>query len=42
MFSPLISGGPLLSLRCLARVRKLPTLVNDGGGLVCESVVGSF
>ena len=34
MSSPLISGGPLLSLRSTLK----PPLVNEGGGLVCESV----
>ena len=35
MCSPLISGGPFLSLRCSARVRHC---LSEGGGLVCESV----
>ena len=40
MSSPLISGGPLLRLRCSARVRHcLPPHVSEGGGLVCGSVV---
>ena len=39
MFSPLISGGPLLSLRGLKRpLLSLPPLVREGGGLVRESV----
>ena len=38
MSCPSISGGPLLSLRCLARVWHCPQLVSEGGGLVCESV----
>ena len=33
MSSPLISTGPLISLRCSS----LPPLVSDCGGLVCES-----
>ena len=38
MFSPLISGGPLLGLRYSDPSSSLPPLVSEGGGLVCESV----
>ena len=39
MSTPLISGGPLLSLQAVfGTSSSLPTLVNEGVGLVCESV----
>ena len=38
MSRPLISGGPLFSLRCSARGSSLPPLVNDGNLPVSESV----
>ena len=37
MFSPFISGGSLLSLRCCSS-STLPPLVSEGDILVCESV----
>ena len=37
MSSPLISGDPLLSLRCSVPVHYYP-LDSEGNGLVCESV----
>ena len=38
MSSPLISDGPLLKSAVFGTSLSLPPLVNEGGGLVCESV----
>ena len=42
MPSPLISGGPLLSLLHYARARHCLRSLVRGGGLVCESIVKAY
>ena len=38
MYSPLISGGPIFKSAVFGTSSSLPPLVNECGGLLCESV----